>query len=211
MTKTYKLRAELDTLQRKDLLRTFEREMSPLTDLESDNDVTTHLREEIRERDEEIDNMRRELSAARKRVSTATETLGDEIRRPITPQINSRCAFQISISRTGDMSKLNKFRSTLVQPSSTPAVNSGTLLTHKNIRGIVRTESGSYIPNLSRRPTPAPSTPDADMEYDERGFTNGGDSHPSLDTTSHDNGGMLINSTETRATGNGERVNERLA
>ncbi len=179
--------------------------MSPLTDLESDNDdMTTHLREEIRERDEEIVNMRRELSAARKRVSTATEILEDEIRRPISPQINSRCAFQISISCTGDMAKLNNFRSTLAQPSSTPAVNSGTLFNRKNIRGIVRTESGSYIPNISRRPTPAPSSPDADMEYDERGFTNGGDFHPSLDTTSHDNGGMLINSSETRATGNGE-------
>ncbi|KJA21427.1 hypothetical protein HYPSUDRAFT_42077 [Hypholoma sublateritium FD-334 SS-4] len=187
MTKA-ELRAELNTLQKKDVLRTFEKEMSPLTDLESDDDdVTTHLREEIRERDEEIENMRRELSAARKRASADTGRLEDEIRFPTTPQMNSR---------------------TFAQPSSTPAVNSGALLTRKGMGGIVRTESGSHIPNISRRPTPAPSSPDADMEYDERGFTNdtsGGDFHPSLDTTSHDNGGVLINSAETRATQNGEQ------
>lgn len=74
-----------------------------MTDLESDDDVTTHLREEIRERDEEIENMRRELSAARKKASATTERFEDEIHRPTTPQMNSRYAFQISISRTGDI------------------------------------------------------------------------------------------------------------
>lgn len=74
--------------------------------------------------------------------------------------------------------------------------------------GIIRTESGSHIPNISRRPTPAPSSPDADIQYDERGFTSGGDFHPSLDTISHDNGDVFINSAETRATQNG--LSERL-
>lgn len=67
-----------------------------MTDLESDDDEeAAHLQEEIRERDEEMNTMRRELFTARKKAS-APEVSEGEIQRPTTPKNNVPYVFEIS-------------------------------------------------------------------------------------------------------------------
>ena len=53
------------------------------------------------------------------------------------------------------------------RPSS-PISPTNRLLSRNYSGGIVRTQSGSIIPNLSKQPTPAPSSPDRDLDGNER-------------------------------------------
>ncbi|KAF8961768.1 hypothetical protein BDZ97DRAFT_1827975 [Flammula alnicola] len=164
MTKS-ELKAELDSLK-KARAQELRRETSPLTELDSEDEViTTHLREEIRERDEEIENMRRELAAARQKNND----------RFATPRTN-----------------LNFDR-----PSSPLAANAS-FRSRNYAGGVMRTESGSYIPNLSKRPTPAPSSPERDMESDERNSV-AENVDMFLDTESHEDEGTHLDASRTRA------------
>lgn len=119
-----------------------------------------------------------------------------------------RTSLKFPFLRLGDLSKLT--HGALDSPSAPLTGNRGALLSRKQLAGIVRTESGSHIPDISRRPTPAPSSPDMDMEYDEREFTSSGDFRPSLDTPSHDNERLLTNAIQTNATQDEESNTSRL-
>ncbi|PPQ86693.1 hypothetical protein CVT25_006768 [Psilocybe cyanescens] len=120
----YQLKAELDWLREQAQVHDLLRGVSPLTDLDDEEEVqNAQLREELKEREEEIEQMRRELSAARAaRHGTVTDDEDNE--RDPTP---------------------------VALPS------------HVYPKGLTRTQSGSYISNLSKQPTPAPSSPDRDM------------------------------------------------
>jgi hypothetical protein len=62
------------------------RDVSPLTDLDSeDEDLSTRLREEPRERDDELDEMGHELTAAERMPSTAENEADGNIRYATPP------------------------------------------------------------------------------------------------------------------------------
>ncbi len=52
------------------------RDTSPLTDLDDDEDVTNRLREELKERDEELEALRQELETARRNTAGDEESVG---------------------------------------------------------------------------------------------------------------------------------------
>ena len=43
------------------------------------------------------------------------------------------------------------------------------IIRRQHAAGVTRTQSGSYIPNLSKQPTPAPSTSERDDDYGRAG------------------------------------------
>lgn len=62
------------------------RDVSPLTDLDSeDEDLSTRLREEPQERDDELEEMRPELTAANQTSSTAENEADGDIRYATPP------------------------------------------------------------------------------------------------------------------------------
>ncbi|KAJ3508283.1 hypothetical protein NLJ89_g5841 [Agrocybe chaxingu] len=136
MTKA-ELKAELATLQRAHVLL---RDTSPLTDLDDDDEVvTTQLREELKERDEELESLRQQLALARRPSETESISSGrfatpEDFARPVTP----------------------------------PPRRANVVTSQRYPGGVVRTESGSFIPVVSKQPTPAPSSPERDVHYDER-------------------------------------------
>ncbi|CAA7268257.1 unnamed protein product [Cyclocybe aegerita] len=161
MTKA-ELKAELATLQRAHVLL---RDTSPLTDLDDDDEVvTTQLREELKERDEELESLRQQLALARRRSETESISSG----RYATPENFARPA--------------------------TPPRQTNVVTSRQYPGGVVRTESGSFIPVVSKQPTPAPSSPERDVPYNERDvelpdFDMGDSANP---TVSSDDGPALV-------------------
>jgi hypothetical protein len=52
------------------------RDTSPLTDLDDDEDLTNRLREELKERDQELEALRQELKTARRNTAGDEESVG---------------------------------------------------------------------------------------------------------------------------------------
>ncbi|KIM37199.1 hypothetical protein M413DRAFT_279303 [Hebeloma cylindrosporum] len=119
------------------------RGVSPLTDLDSeDEDLSAQRREELRDRDHE---MRPELIAPERTPSNAENEADGNIRYATPPA-------PLDLDR----------------PSS-PISPTNRLLSRNHPGGVVRTQSGSLIPNLSKQPTPAPSSPDREDLDDTEG------------------------------------------
>jgi chromosome segregation ATPase len=137
------------------------RDVSPLTDLDSeDEDFSTRLQEELRDRDHEVDEMRPELTAAELTPSTAENEADGNIRYAPPPAM-----YDPTKTLTQNIF-VNQSFSDLDRPSS-PISPTNRLLSRNHPGGVVRTQSGSIIPNLSKQPTPAPSLPDRDLDENE--------------------------------------------
>ncbi|KAH9478769.1 hypothetical protein JR316_0009230 [Psilocybe cubensis] len=148
MTKA-ELKAELDWLREQAQVHYLLRGVSPLTDLDNEEQVeNAQLREELKEREEEIEQMRRELSAAR---AARYRALNDD--RENEPDISFSPLIPDATSEVNH-----------VTSPRAPA----TALSRVYPKGLTRTQSGSCISNISKQPTPAPSSPDDDLPiYDD--------------------------------------------
>ncbi|RDB30647.1 hypothetical protein Hypma_005764 [Hypsizygus marmoreus] len=142
MTKT-ELQAKLHALQKDYEDAVWRRDTSPLTDLDEDEfSETNRLKAELQQRKAEVEQLRRELAVAKGQAQL------DEARAG-TP-------YRFSTPETTDLAF-----SSLIRPASGVPTRSRPLL------GVTRTQSGSFISNLSKQPTPAPSSPGAGLVDDQ--------------------------------------------
>ncbi|KAF5314592.1 hypothetical protein D9611_007260 [Ephemerocybe angulata] len=139
------------------------RDMSPLTDISEDSDDEDHrgddttaiLTAELREKEKVIAALRDEVAALKKAQSQLTPS--NRGSRHSTPQT------------THDTSQATS--PTLSTPRRPIATTSAAETTAETTRGrvpkgITRTQSGSYISDVSKQPTPAPSDREASVDDD---------------------------------------------
>ncbi|KAF8623193.1 hypothetical protein AX17_007516 [Amanita inopinata Kibby_2008] len=146
MTKA-ELKAALNSLQAEHE-EALMRATSPLTDLD-EQEERERLKTELKSRDDQIERMRHQLADIRIQTAPPPGTYGFHHEQVSSPAFS------------GDM------------PSSPTRLS---MMAHqqKQISGVVRTQSGSLICDVSKQPTPAPSSPDTDVD-DRQGNFDAGD------------------------------------
>ncbi|TFK37976.1 hypothetical protein BDQ12DRAFT_735898 [Crucibulum laeve] len=156
MTKA-ELKAELESLKLARANDPWARPMSPLTDLgdneEETEQITSRLKGVLKERENEIETLRRELAEARHQAEL-DGSRSENTSRFATPDPEVSFEFVPSSSL------------------QTPMAN---MLAKRPLLGVTRTHSGSLIPYLSKQPTPAPTTSGEHFDDSYQDFAIDGD------------------------------------